>query len=76
LFWLMVPASRVAKDLEVNRKTFFTHYTQLKNLSAEASTKSSNQFSGQIEVNEAYFGGVRKEKEAEVMAVKSRYLNF
>ena len=62
LFWLMVPASRVAKDLEINRKTVFMYYTKLRNLIAEESTKSSNQFSGEIEVDEAYFGGVRKGK--------------
>lgn len=62
LFWLMVPASRVAKDLRINRKTVFAYYTKLRNLIAEESTKSSNQFSGEIEVDEAYFGGVRKGK--------------
>jgi transposase len=62
LFWLMVPATRVAKDLGINRKTVFTYYTKLRQLIAEESTKSSNQFSGEVEVDEAYFGGVRKGK--------------
>jgi len=62
LFWLMVPASRVAKDIGINRKTVFSYYTKLRLLIAEENTKSSSQFSGEVEVDEAYFGGVRKGK--------------
>jgi hypothetical protein len=29
LFWLMVPASRVAKDLGMNPKTILSYYTKL-----------------------------------------------
>jgi len=58
----MVPASRVAKDLGVNPKTAFAYYTKLRNLIAKESARSFSQFSGKIEVDEAYFGGVRKGK--------------
>lgn len=62
LFWLMVPASRVAKDLGMNPKTIISYYTKLRALIAQESKRSCNQFSGEIEVDEAYFGGQRKGK--------------
>jgi transposase len=62
LFWLMVPASRVAKDLGKNPKTILGYYNKLRCIISEESTHSCDQFSGEVEVDEAYFGGVRKGK--------------
>lgn len=62
LFWLMVPATRVAKDLEKNPKTILGYYNKIRRIIAEETKRSCDQFSGEIEVDEAYFGGVRKGK--------------
>ncbi len=46
----------------MNPKTILSYYTKLRGLIAEESKHSCNQFSGEIEVDEAYFGGKRKGK--------------
>lgn len=62
LFWLMVPAERVARDLGLNRKTVQRYYTRLREAIAAESECSLKQLCGEIEVDESYFGGVRKGK--------------
>lgn len=62
LFWLLVPAARVAGDLGVNRNTVMRYYTLIrKNVAAERE-RELDQLAGEVEVDEAYFGGVRKGK--------------
>ncbi|MCD6337916.1 MAG: IS1595 family transposase, partial [Verrucomicrobia bacterium] len=60
LFWLMVPAERVARDLGLNRKTVQRYYTRLREALAAESERSLEQLCGEIEIDESYFGGVRK----------------
>jgi transposase len=62
LFWLLVPASRVAADLGVNRKTVLRYYTLLRERIALERDKELEQLAGEVEVDESYFGGVRKGK--------------
>jgi transposase len=62
LFWLLVPASRVASDLGVNRKTVLRYYTLLRERIALERDKELEQLAGEVEVDESYFGGVRKGK--------------
>jgi transposase len=62
LFWLMVPATRVAKDLGLNRKTVLQRYTALRAVMAQESEAAWAPLTGEIEVDESYFGGVRKGK--------------
>jgi len=62
LFWLLVPASRVAVDLGVNRKTVLRYYTLLRERIALERDKELEQLAGEVEVDESYFGGVRKGK--------------
>lgn len=62
LFWLTVPAERVAKDLGINRLTALKHYTQLRQGIAEQREQELLRMSGEVEVDESYFGGVRKGK--------------
>jgi len=62
LFWLMVPAERVARDLGLNRKTVQTHFRRLREALAEESRQVLAQIDGEVEVDESYFGGVRKGK--------------
>jgi transposase len=60
LFWLMVPATRVAQDLGLNRKTVLPRYTALRAFMALESAAAWAPLTGEIEVDESYFGGVRK----------------
>lgn len=62
LFWLMVPAERVARDLGLNRKTVQAHFRRLRETIAEESRQALAQIGGEVEVDESYFGGVRKGK--------------
>ena len=62
LFWLLVPAARVARDLGVNRKTVLRYYTLLRERIAFERDKELEQLAGEVEVDESYFGGVRKGK--------------
>ncbi len=60
LFWLMVPAARVARDLGLNRKTVLRYYTLIREGIARDRERELGKLAGEIEVDEAYFGGVRK----------------
>jgi len=62
LFWLMVPAERVANDLGINRKTVQRYFSRLRERIAEDSERVLGKLSGEIEVDESYFGGARKGK--------------
>ncbi len=62
LFWLMVPAARVASDIGVNEKTVLRHYKLLRERIAKESEEFVCQLDGEVEVDESYFGGVRKGK--------------
>ena len=62
LFWLMVPAVRVANDLGLNRKTVQRHYRRMREHIAQASEQALGLLAGEIEVDESYFGGARKGK--------------
>ena len=62
LFWLMVPASRVAQDLGLNRKTVLSAYSNLRGLMAAESDEAWEPMVGEVEVDESYFGGARKGK--------------
>ncbi len=62
LFWLMVPAARVARDLGINRKTVMRYYSIIRAGIASDREKEIGQLAGEVEVDEAYFGGVRKGK--------------
>jgi len=62
LFWLMVPAARVALDLGVNPKTVLGYYHTMREQIAKAREQELGQLAGEIEVDESYFGGVRKGK--------------
>lgn len=60
LFWLMVPAERVAKDLGVNRKTALRHFTRLRTVLLAECEREAEPVGGEVEVDESYFGGYRK----------------
>ena len=62
LFWLLVPASRAAVDLKVGRKTALRYYTLLRQAIMRQAQCQMGQLSGQVEVDESYFGGHRKGK--------------
>lgn len=62
LFWLMVPAARVAKDIRVNPKTVLKYYHLMREVIAQEREQELAQLTGEIEVDESYFGGVRKGK--------------
>lgn len=62
LFWLLVPAARVARDLGVNRNTVMRYYTLIRKGVASEREKELDQLAGEVEVDEAYFGGVSKGK--------------
>ena len=60
LFWLMVPAERAARDLGVNRKTALRHFTRLRTVLLAECERDAQPLSGEVEVDESYFGGYRK----------------
>ena len=60
LFWLMVPAERAARDPGVNRKTVLSHYTRLRTVLLKECEQESEPMTGEVEVDESYFGGYRK----------------
>jgi transposase len=62
LFWLMVPAARVAQNLGVNPKTVLRYYHLIRENIAQKREQELAQLAGEIEVDESYFGGVRKGK--------------
>lgn len=62
LFWLLVPATRVARNLGVNRNTVMRYYTIVRVGVASEREKEFKQLAGEVEVDEAYFGGIRKGK--------------
>ena len=62
LFWLLVPASRVAKDLKLNHKTVCAHYNRIRLRIAQESALVATPLGGEVEVDESYFGGVQKGK--------------
>ncbi|TNF91761.1 MAG: hypothetical protein EP297_15170 [Gammaproteobacteria bacterium] len=71
LFWLMVPAARVANDLGLNRKTVQRYYRRIRQHIALASEQALGLLAGEIEVDESYFGGVCKGKRGVGLAAKS-----
>jgi transposase len=62
LFWLLVPAERAARDLGLNRKTVQKYYLQLRHKIAQTTDKEALRLSGEVEVDESYFGGHQKGK--------------
>jgi len=62
LFWLNVPAARVARDLGVNRNTVLSYYRRIRERLAENRERELEQLAGEVEVDESYFGGKRKGK--------------
>jgi len=62
LFWLLVPAERAAKDLGLNRKRLQKYYQLLREKIAEEDNKDALSLSGEVEVDESYFGGHQKGK--------------
>lgn len=62
LFWLLVPAKRAAKDLDLNRKTVQRYYRKLRQRISQESDKETFYLSGEVEVDESYFGGQQKGK--------------
>jgi len=62
LFWLLVPASRVAKDLKLNHKTVCTHYNRMRLRIAQESALVAAPLGGEVEVDESYFGAARPGK--------------
>jgi transposase len=64
-FWLLVPARRLARDLGLTEKTVERRYRQIRRGIArerEALLVAEAPLSGDVEVDESYFGGVRKGK--------------
>jgi len=62
LFWLNVPAARVAKDLGINRNTVLSYYRRIREKLADNRDHELEQLAGEVEVDESYFGGKRKGK--------------
>jgi len=62
LFWLLVPAARVAVDMGVNYNTVLKYYARLRTGISEQREREIGQLDGEVEVDESYFGGVRKGK--------------
>lgn len=62
MFWLLVPATRVATDIGLNSKTVQRYYHLLRQKIAAESDRDRPVLAGEIEVDESYFGGVQKGK--------------
>ena len=62
LFWLLVPAARAAKDLGIGYGTVLKYYNRIRLGIAAEREKELEKLMGEIEVDESYFGGVRKGK--------------
>jgi transposase len=64
-FWLLVPARRLAQDLGLAERTVERRYRQLRRGIAQCRAEllvAEEPLSGDVEVDESYFGGVRKGK--------------
>jgi transposase len=59
MFVLEVPASKAAVVLKINRNTAQRIYTRIR-ISIVKYCESTSPFSGEVEVDESYFGGKRK----------------
>jgi len=62
LFWLGVPAARIAKDLGIHRNTAYRYYKLIRERIAADREAELEKLEGHIEVDESYFGGHRKGK--------------
>ncbi len=60
----------VAKLVGIHRNTAVCFYTRLRKVTAEDMEKASP-FAGEIELDESYFGGVRKDKRGRDAVEKS-----
>ncbi len=61
-FVLSVTARSAAEMLEINRNTVIYYFHRLRELIFEYQEKENSMFSGEIEIDESYFGGTRKGK--------------
>jgi len=62
LFWLLVPAARTAKDLGVSYNTVLKFYKRIRLGIARERERELEKLTGEVEVDESYFGGHRKGK--------------
>jgi len=59
-FTLEIPANKASKFLHLNYKTVYRIYQRLREKIAQRSREEFRKLSGEIEIDDAYFGGRRK----------------
>lgn len=69
-FTLEIPAHRVAKFMKINYRTVLSVYQKLRERIAEESLKELKRLSGEIEIDDAYFGGKQKGQRGRAAAGK------
>lgn len=75
-FHQQVPASRLAQDLGVNYRTVERVYRKLREILYHICELEGARLSGEIEIDDAYFGGRRKGKRGRGAAGKSVVLGL
>ena len=75
-FHQQIPASRLAVDLEVNYRTVERVYRKLREIIYHISELEGAKLSGEIEIDDAYFGGRRKGQRGRGAAGKSVVLGL
>src|SRR3990167_3010201 len=70
-FYQLQPAYRLANDLQVDTKVVTRVYQRLREMIYHVSELENSQLKGEIELDEAYFGGRRKGKRGRGAAGKS-----
>jgi transposase len=61
MFWLQVPASKACEYLKLNVKTVEKYYRRLRVIITSKSDDELEVFEGEVEVDESYFGGRKKD---------------
>ena len=75
-FYQQQPAYRLASDLGLDAKTITRVYQRLRMVLFHTAELEGAKLSGEIEMDESYFGGARKGKEAVVREAKVSSLAF
>jgi hypothetical protein len=75
-FYQQQPAYRLASDLGLDAKTITRVYQRLRMVLFHTAELEGAKLSGEIEMDESYFGGARRVKEAEVREAKASFLAF
>lgn len=75
-FALEIPTNKVSKVLHINYKTVYRVYQALRIKIAEKTKEEFKKLSGEIEIDDAYFGGRRKGKRGRAASGKTLVLGM